>query len=292
MPSATARPITIPCRWCFRGARAFGFGMSRAASTSTACRLIRRSIRDTAIRRSSRRLKEQADRITLTSRAFHNDQMGGFLKDLCEVTEMEMALPMNTGAEAVETAIKMARKWGYQKRGIPEGKAEIVVCNNNFHGRTTTIVGFSSEPQYRDGFGPFTPGFKLIDFGDTEAARAAMNENTVAFLVEPIQGEAGVLVPPPGFLAEARKICSERNALFMLDEIQTGLGRTGRLFCYQHERERQTRRPHSRQSSGRRRLPGIGGCFVEGSARRFQAWRSRQHVRRKSAGLGRGNCVA
>ncbi len=180
-------------------------------------------------------LVEQAGRITLTSRGFHNEQMGPFLKRLCQLTEMEMGLPMNTGAEAIETAIKTARKWGYKKKGVPADRAEIIVCRNNFHGRTTTIVGFSTEPQYQDGFGPFTPGFKVVDFGDTEQLEQAMTSNTVGFLVEPIQGEAGILVPPEGYLVRAREICSRHGALLMCDEIQTGMGRTGKLFAYQHD---------------------------------------------------------
>jgi ornithine--oxo-acid transaminase len=180
-------------------------------------------------------LVEQAGKLTLTSRAVHNDQMGPFLAELCALAGMEMALPMNTGAEAVETAIKLARKWGYRTKGVAHDAAEIVVCHNNFHGRTTTIVGFSSDEQYREDFGPFTPGFKLADFGDLEALRSALTPNTVAFLVEPIQAEAGIIVPPPGYLAAARALCRERNVLFVLDEIQTGLGRTGKMFAYDHE---------------------------------------------------------
>lgn len=180
-------------------------------------------------------LKEQADRLTVTSRAFHNDRLGPFLKRLCELTGMQKALPMNTGAEAVETAIKAARKWGYKKKGIEEGKAEIVVCRRNFHGRTTTIVGFSSEPQYRDGFGPFTPGFPVIDFGEASQLASRIGENTAAFLVEPIQGEGGVHVPPKGYLQEVRRICTDRGILLILDEVQTGLGRTGKMFDFQHE---------------------------------------------------------
>jgi ornithine--oxo-acid transaminase len=180
-------------------------------------------------------LVEQAGKLTLTSRAVHNDQMGPFLRELCAIARFEMALPMNTGAEAVETAIKLVRKWGYRTKGVPQDRAEIVVCRNNFHGRTTTIVGFSSEAQYREDFGPFTPGFKLVEFGDLEALRAALTPNTVAFLVEPIQAEAGIIVPPPGYLAAAHALCRERNVLFVLDEIQTGLARTGRMFAYEHE---------------------------------------------------------
>ncbi len=175
--------------------------------------------------------KEQLDRLTLTSRAFHNDRMGPFLRELCEASGFDAALPMNTGAEAVETAIKMVRKWGYQVRGIPEDQAEIIVCEDNFHGRTTTIVGFSSEDQYREGFGPFTPGFKLIPYGDLDALRAAIGPNTAGFLVEPIQGEAGVIVPPDGYMQGAAEICRASGVALVADEIQTGLGRTGRFFC-------------------------------------------------------------
>jgi ornithine--oxo-acid transaminase len=175
--------------------------------------------------------REQLEKVTVTSRAFHNDQMGPFLEELCEATGFDKALPMNTGAEAVETAIKMVRKWGYKKKGVPEGKAEIIVCENNFHGRTTTIVGFSTEEQYRDGFGPFTPGFKVVPYGDAKAFEEAITENTVGFLVEPLQGEGGVVVPPEGYLACTARICRERGIAFMADEIQTGLGRTGRMFC-------------------------------------------------------------
>ncbi len=182
-----------------------------------------------------RALADQAQKVTLTSRAFRNDQLGLFCKELAELCDMEMVLPMNSGAEAVETAIKAARKWGYTRKGVARDKAEIIVCSNNFHGRTTTIVGFSTEEQYRDGFGPFTPGFVIIPYGNIEALKDAINENTVAFLVEPIQGEGGIIIPPEGFLTEARKVCHEHNVLFILDEIQTGLGRTGRLFAYQHE---------------------------------------------------------
>ncbi|MDE2981164.1 MAG: ornithine--oxo-acid transaminase [Gemmatimonadota bacterium] len=175
--------------------------------------------------------RDQLERLTLTSRAFHNDQMGPFLRELCEASGFDAALPMNTGAEAVETAIKMVRKWGYQVRGVPDGQAEIIVCEDNFHGRTTTIVGFSSEAQYREGFGPFTPGFKLVPYGDVEALRRAIGSNTVGFMVEPIQGEAGVVVPPDGYLRETAALCRDNGVAFVADEIQTGLGRTGRLFC-------------------------------------------------------------
>ncbi|MGH7575502.1 MAG: ornithine--oxo-acid transaminase [Longimicrobiales bacterium] len=174
--------------------------------------------------------REQMDRITLTSRAFHNDRMGPFLRELCERLGYEKALPMNTGAEAVETAIKLVRKWGYEVKGVAADRAEIVVCAGNFHGRTTTIVGFSSEPEYRHGFGPFTPGFRVIPYGDIAALDAALNENTVGFLVEPIQGEGGVVVPPEGYLRDAAALCRTRRVALMCDEIQTGLGRTGRML--------------------------------------------------------------
>ena len=176
-------------------------------------------------------LERQAARLTLTSRAFHNDQMGLFLEQLCSVTGFDRALPMNTGAEAVETAIKAARKWGYEVRGVPAGQAEIIVCEHNFHGRTTTIVGFSSDPRARGGFGPFAPGFASVPYGDSGALEAAITPNTVGFLVEPIQGEAGVVVPPPGYLARCMEICRDHGILLINDEIQTGLGRTGKLFC-------------------------------------------------------------
>ena len=178
---------------------------------------------------------EQMERVTLTSRAFRNDQLGPFLKELCDLTGFEMALPMNSGAEAVETAIKAARKWGYKVKGVQKDRAEIIVCEGNFHGRTTTIVGFSSEAQYREDFGPFTPGFVTIPYGDSAALEAAITPNTVAFLVEPIQGEGGVVLPPEGYLTEVAQICRQHDVLLMADEIQTGLGRTGRLLACEHE---------------------------------------------------------
>lgn len=180
-------------------------------------------------------LVTQAHRVTLTSRAFRNDQLPLLCKELHDLTGMDMMLPMNSGAEAVETAVKTARKWGYKVKGIPDGKAEIIVCAGNFHGRTVTIISFSSDEQYRDGFGPFTPGFKIIPFGDARALREAITPNTCAFLVEPIQGEAGIVIPPQGFLQEAANICRENRVLLMADEIQSGLGRTGKLFAYMHE---------------------------------------------------------
>ncbi len=180
-------------------------------------------------------LLEQAGRVTLTSRAFRNDQLPRFVAELAELCGMEMVLPMNTGAEAVESAIKAVRRWGYARKGIPEGQAEIIVCDNNFHGRTTTICGFSSEPLYRDGFGPFTPNFISIPFGDTEALEQAITPNTCAFLFEPIQCEAGILIPPDGFIERAAEICRNERVLLVADEIQTGLGRTGRMFACEHE---------------------------------------------------------
>jgi ornithine--oxo-acid transaminase len=180
-------------------------------------------------------LIDQAHKVTLTSRAFRNAQLPLLYQDLHELTGMEMALPMNSGAEAVETAVKAARKWGYKVKGIPEGKAEIIVCANNFHGRTVTVVSFSSDEQYRDGFGPFTPGFKIVPYGGIAALRDGITPNTCAFLVEPIQGEAGIVIPPAGFLKEAAAICKENRVLLVVDEIQSGLGRTGKLFAYMHE---------------------------------------------------------
>jgi len=180
-------------------------------------------------------LKEQADKVTLTSRAFHNELFGPFCEKLCRLAGMEMALLMNSGAEAVETAIKTARKWGYVVKKVPRHKAEIVVCENNFHGRTTTIVGMSSEPQYRDDFGPYDGGFRLIPYGDLAALEKAITPNTAAFLVEPIQGEAGILVPPDGYLAAARDVCRRHDVLLLADEIQTGFGRTGRMFCAEYD---------------------------------------------------------
>ncbi len=182
-------------------------------------------------------LVDQAERLTLTSRAFYNDRMGPFLESLCDVCGMDRALPMNTGAEAVETAIKLARKWGYDVKGVRDDAAQIVVCRNNFHGRTTTIVGFSTDPVARTGFGPFDGGFRLVDFGSVEALEAAITPETVAFLVEPIQAEAGILMPPDGYLKQARRLCHENDVLFMLDEIQTGLGRTGKMFAHEHEED-------------------------------------------------------
>ena len=178
---------------------------------------------------------EQSRKLTLTSRAFRNDQLGLLYKEICLLTNSHKILPMNSGAEAVETVIKAVRKWGYKIKGVTKDRAEIIVCENNFHGRTITIVGFSTDEHSRDGFGPFTPGFKIIPFGDISALEAAITPNTVAFMVEPIQGEAGVIIPPAGFLKEAKSICEKNNVVLILDEIQTGLGRTGKLLAEQHD---------------------------------------------------------
>jgi ornithine--oxo-acid transaminase len=175
--------------------------------------------------------REQLERLTLTSRAFHNDQMGPFLRELCEITGYEKALPMNSGAEAVETAIKAVRRWGYRVKGIPADRAEIIVCENNFHGRTTTIVSFSTEEAYRADFGPLTPGFKTVPYGDAGALERAITKNTAAFMFEPLQGEGGVMVPPSGYLDQVAEICRQNDVLLVADEIQTGLGRTGQMFC-------------------------------------------------------------
>jgi ornithine--oxo-acid transaminase len=183
-------------------------------------------------------LTAQAQKLTITSRAYYTDQLGPFLQLLCEMTGQARALPMNTGAEGVETALKAARKWGYTIKGIPEGQAQIIVCDGNFAGRTTTIVGFSSEAQYRDGFGPFAPGFVTVPYGDATALEKAITPHTAAFLVEPIQGEAGIIVPPEGYLAACREICSRHRVLLICDEVQTGLGRTGRLLASGHEEVR------------------------------------------------------
>ncbi len=179
--------------------------------------------------------RAQMERVTLTSRAFHNDRLGPFLAKLASVTGFSRALPMNSGAEACETAIKAMRRWGYRQKGVPDGKAEIIVARDNFHGRTTTLISFSTEPDYRDGFGPFTPGFVIVPFGDAEALAAAITPNTVGVFLEPIQGEAGVVVPPEGYLAKVRAACDAANVLLVVDEIQTGLGRTGKMWCFEHD---------------------------------------------------------
>jgi ornithine--oxo-acid transaminase len=178
---------------------------------------------------------DQADKLTLTSRAFRNDQLPLLYEELCTLTDSHKMLPMNSGAEAVETVIKCARKWGYETKGVADGQAEIIVCNDNFHGRTLSIIGFSTDENARENFGPFTPGFKTIPFGDAEALEQAIGPNTVAFMVEPIQGEAGVIIPPKGYLKKVRQICTQKNVLLILDEIQTGLGRTGKLLAEEHD---------------------------------------------------------
>jgi len=178
---------------------------------------------------------DQASKVTLTSRAFRNDQLGLFYKQLSEMSGYEMALPMNSGAEAVETAVKLARKWGYIKKNIPQEKANIIVVEGNFHGRTVTIISFSTEPAYRANFGPFTPGFKAVRYNDAKAIEDAIDEYTAAVMVEPIQGEAGVVIPADGYITKVRQICNEKNVLMIADEIQTGLGRTGKFFACQHE---------------------------------------------------------
>jgi len=180
-------------------------------------------------------LESQAKRLTLTSRAFRNDQWPMLAKELCDLTGYKMVLAMNSGAEAVETAIKAARMWGYQKKGIPQDRAEIIACSNNFHGRTISIISFSTEPLYRKDFGPFTPGFVNVPYGDIDALEAAMSPHTAAFIVEPIQAESGILIPPEGYLRKAKELCERNNVLFLADEIQTGLGRTGRLFACEYE---------------------------------------------------------
>jgi ornithine--oxo-acid transaminase len=180
-------------------------------------------------------LKEQADRVTLTSRAFHNDQLGPWYEKVCKIAGKEMALPMNTGAEAVETAVKTARRWAYDVKGVAEGQAEIIGCNGNFHGRTMTAVSLSSEPEYQRGFGPMLPGIKLVSYGDIDELEAAITPNTAAFLIEPIQGEAGIIIPPAGYIKAARDLCTKHNVLFIADEIQAGLGRTGKMFACEWE---------------------------------------------------------
>jgi len=182
-----------------------------------------------------RAARDQLDRLTLTSRAFYHDRFADFCAELADLCGMETVLPMNTGAEAVETAVKTARKWGYRVKGVPDGQAKIIVAENNFHGRTTTIVSFSTDPEARADYAPYTPGFEVVPYGDLDVLRAAVDDNTVAVLLEPIQGEAGVLVPPPGYLAGVRELTRERNVLFVADEIQSGLGRTGKTFACEHE---------------------------------------------------------
>ena len=226
-------------------------------------------------------LCEQAQKVTLTSRAFRNDQLPLLYKELNELTGFEMALPMNSGAEAVETALKAARKWGEMIKGIPAGQTEILVAENNFHGRTISIVGFSSDAQYREGFGPFPSGFSRVPFGDAQALRERITPHTCAFLVEPIQGEAGIVVPPEGYLREVAAICRENNVLLLCDEIQSGLGRTGQLFAYMHEGIRPDVVIIGKALSG-----GLLSCLrstcLKGDPRRLLPRRSRKHLRRES----------
>jgi len=180
-------------------------------------------------------LADQASQLTLTSRAFHNDRLGPLCEYMCKLAGMDLMLPMNTGAEAVETAIKIARKWGYLVKGIPRGEAEIIVAANNFHGRTVTVISFSSEELYRRDFGPYTPGFRIVEYGSARAIEKAIGDRTAAVMIEPIQGEAGIIIPPEGYISKVKEICASRRVLFALDEIQTGFCRTGKLFCYMHE---------------------------------------------------------
>jgi ornithine--oxo-acid transaminase len=182
-----------------------------------------------------RLVQRQVETLNVVSRAYYTDKLGPFLQRACELTQMDRALPMNSGAEAVETALKTARKWAYTVKGVERDKAEIIACNGNFHGRTIAIIAMSDEPQYREGFGPFPPGFRLVEYGNLEALEAAINENTAAFLFEPIQGEGGIIVPPPGYLKAAQALCRKHNVLFIADEIQTGLGRTGKLLACEHD---------------------------------------------------------
>jgi ornithine--oxo-acid transaminase len=217
-------------------------------------------------------LREQAEKVTLTSRAFRNDQLGPFCEELTSLTGFHRLLPMNTGAEAVETAIKAARKWGYTVKGIPADEAEILVFAGNFHGRTTTIVGFSSDEEYRFGFGPFTPGFRILPYGDADAVEAAMHEKVAAVLVEPIQGEAGIVIPPEGFLRRLREITTEHNALLVVDEIQSGLGRTGSDY---------------RQGPFGRHVPGVGDSRRRRGDGGLPSRRARLDLRRQPARRGR-----
>ena len=229
---------------------------------------------------------EQAGRLTLTSRAFRNDQLGLLYEELAALTDSHKVLPMNSGAEAVETAIKAVRKWGYEVKGVPENQAEIIVCADNFHGRTLAIVCFSTDPDARDGFGPFAPGFRIVPFGDAEALAAAITPNTVAFLVEPIQGEAGVIIPPAGYFTRVRELCTAHGVTLILDEIQTGLGRTGKLLAEEHE---------GIEADVTLIGKALGGGFYPVSAvlsnsrgpRRAEARPARLDLRRQSAGLRR-----
>ena len=231
---------------------------------------------------------EQAGRLTLTSRAFHNDQLALFYEEIAALTGSHKVLPMNSGAEAVESAIKSVRKWGYEVKGVPDGQAEIIVCADNFHGRTLGIIGFSTDPAARDHFGPFAAGFKIIAFGDATALKKAITPNTVAFLVEPIQGEAGVVIPPSGYFTEVRELCAAHDVMLILDEIQTGLGRTGKLLAEQHEGI-EADVTLLGQGVVRRLLPSVGRAFEQRGARHSETWSARFDLRRQSAGLCGGS---
>ena len=228
--------------------------------------------------------RDQLERLTLTSRAFHNDRLGPFCAALAELTGMDAVLPMNTGAEAVETAIKTARRWGNRVKGVPDGRQRIVVAENNFHGRTTTIVGFSSDAEARDGFAPFTPGFDVVPYGDAAAVRAAIESDTVAVLLEPIQGEAGVIVPPAGYLRDVRAVCDEQGVLLIADEIQSGLGRTGTTFACEGE-EGGPRHLRARQGARRRDPAGLGHRGKPRGPRRDHSRQPRVDLRRQPLGL-------
>ena len=229
-------------------------------------------------------LVTQASRLTLTSRAFRNDQLAPFCEELCTLTRSHKVLPMNTGAEAVETAIKVARKWGYEVKGVPEGCAEIIVFASNFHGRTVSVVSFSTDPTATTGFGPFTPGFKIVPFGNIEALEAAVTPNTVAVLMEPIQGEAGVILPPPGYVRAARELCTRERIVFILDEIQTGLGRTGKLLAEDYEGVEADMTLLGKALSGGF-YPVSAVLSSDEKSGRAEARRAWQHVWRKSARL-------
>ena len=225
---------------------------------------------------------EQLEKLTITSRAFRNDQLPQFYKEICELTHSHKALPMNSGAEAVETVVKAVRKWGYSVKKVPRDRAEIIVAENNFHGRTLAIVGFSSEQSYREGFGPFAPGFKIIPYGDSSALERAITPNTVAFLVEPIQGEAGVVVPPPGYLREVREICDRRNIALILDEIQTGLGRTGKMLAEEHDASAAA--PRLWQALSGRDSIRSSAVLSNNAILAYSYPASTEHVRRQSSG--------
>ena len=232
-------------------------------------------------------MREQIEKLTLTSRAFRNDQLGLFYEELCELTHSHIALPMNSGAEAVESCIKAVRKWGYKVKGVPDGQAEIIVCENNFHGRTITIVGFSTEEQYRDGYAPFTPGFKIIPFGDAQALEEAITPNTVAFMVEPIQGEAGIIIPPAGYLRDVRAHLhrARHRAGHRRDPDRPG---PHRQAAGRGARRDRGRPDHDRQGALGRLLPGVGGAVQQRSAGRLSAGRPRQHIRREPPGVRGG----